>query len=174
MNHNTGKFLLYIFIGLIFISCGKGLSPSSPDEEVLSGTGFSGTITFEGSWDDSIKWTVFILFKDSLKSESDFIITNFKYVSSPIPFGVNSYSFNTLTDSSALNLITPGEYDYLCVAQSKVEMLSLSRDAWFIAGIYAKESLPSEARKLQITDGLLVEDVNILCDFDNPPPQPPD
>ena len=154
-------FLLHIY------GCNKGLSPISAEQKA----GFSGTITFIGNWPEGITRTHIVVFQHELKSSTDFNIINLKYVSLEIPYGVKSYSFNS-TDSSYIP-IGAGVYEYVAVAQSKTTYLSLNRSDWFVAGVYYGNNDTTKPGVLDIPENTLVRNVNIICNFNDPPPQPP-
>jgi len=165
------KYILLIIISLFLISCDKGIEPKEDTEP----RGFSGTITFIGEWSAGIKRTHIVLFKNPLNSSADFNIFNIKYVSLEIPNGSQSYNYNT-TETAVLpesGYLDAGEYSYLAVGQSETENLSLNRVDWFVAGLYFSEGDSTNPGKITISSGVITEDVNIVCDFDNPPPQPP-
>lgn len=163
------KILIIIIIPLLF-SCDKGLSPISEDEVKL--TGFKGTVTFIGDWDKSVARTHVVLFKEPLLSKNDFNIFNLKYVSDTIPNGSNIFNFNS-TEESLISNVLPGEYSYLAVAQSKQLSLSLNREDWIVVGVYYENNDTTKPGILKIPENNLVENINITCDFNNPPPQPP-
>lgn len=169
---NTLRVSLLLFGLIIFSSCGKGIEPSAP-VEVNSEPGISGTINFTGGWQEDITITLLVLFKEPLIDSTDFNITNFAYISNPIPAGVSSFTFNTVSDSSIYNFIAHGTYSYFAVAQSKKAEISLIRSDWFIAGYYAVGN-NSEAGQIVIPENSVLENINITCDFNNPPPQPPE
>lgn len=157
-------------LSFLFLSCDKGLEPL--DENTSIGTGFKGTITFVGEWPDSVFRTVVVLFKDSLTSPLDFNIVNLRYISEEIPYGVNSYDYNSSINFTVAN-VTAGEYAYLAVAQSKTELLSLNRSDWYVVGLYSVDASQQISAPLIILENEMKSDVNILCDFNNPPIQPP-
>ena len=161
--------IFILLLSLIFVSCDKGLSPE-PEE---GKSGFGGKITFIGEWNPLAKQTNIVVFKNPLLSVSDFNIFNLKFVSESIPNGVQSYEYTTLNDNSLLSTIEAGLISYIAVAQSEKDTLSLSRDDWKIVGIYSVENEPLSPSALQIPEAAFVENINILCDFNNPPPQPP-
>lgn len=156
-----------LLLGLFLLSCDKGLSPDLAQIKA----GFGGTITFTGEWDKEVNHTHIVLFKDPLLSKEDFNVFNLKYVSDSIPSGTNFYDYSTLGNSLIEN-IEPGDYAYLAVAQSKTELLSLNREDWTIVGVYYNNDSAQPAT-LTIPEGVFVNSVNIVCDFNNPPPQPP-
>jgi len=161
-------YLFFILI-LIFISaCDKGLSPDLADPK----TGFGGTITFSGAWNPEVNQTHIVLFKDPLLSEDDFNVFNLKYVSDTIPNASQIYNYST-NDNSLISNIEAGEYAYLAVAQSKLDYLTLNREDWIVVGIYYNDSDTTQPGILTIPEAVFVEDINIHCDFNNPPPQPP-
>ncbi|MBL1215390.1 MAG: hypothetical protein HND52_18635 [Ignavibacteriae bacterium] len=160
---------LLVISVIIFSACGKGIEPEPEKTEV----GFSGTITFIGEWDENITSTNIVLFKNEIKSAADFDFINIKYASEVIPFGAKSYSYNTSKNQPVLNSIEAGDFAYLAVAQTTETEIQLVRSAWVVAGVYNSESDSSEFGKLTIPEGEFLSDINIVCDFNNPPPQPP-
>lgn len=166
---NKFNFISLILLCITIVSCDKGITP-----EPESIAGFSGKITFTGTWPDSITRTHIVLFKDPLLSASDFSALNLRYVSLEIPYGSTEYDYSTL-DSAYVpqaGKLPAGEYSYLAVAMSKTADLSLNRIDWFVAGLYFAGGNTSPG-KLIIPENTLVRGINILCDFNNPPPQPP-
>ncbi len=161
------SFTLSIIFILYNYGCNKGLSPLSADQKA----GFSGTITFVGDWPEGVTRTHLVVFQHQLKSSLDFNVINLKYISLEIPYGVKTYNFNS-TDSSYIP-ITAGTFEYVAVAQSKTPDLSLNRIDWFVSGVYYSESDTSKPGVLDIPENTLVKNINIVCDFNNPPPQPP-
>lgn len=161
---------LYLFIILIFFlaSCDQGLSPDLAKEKV----GFGGKVTFSGNWNNEIKQTLIVLFKDPLLSESDFNVFNLKFVSEVIPFGVETFSYSS-NDISLISNIEPGTYSYLAVAQSKRDTISLIRKDWEIVALYYSTDDTTQPGKLIIPESEFVNNVDIFCDFNNLPPQPP-
>lgn len=167
------KILLPILIISLLAACDldHGIVPKPVKEP----TGFSGRVTFVGAWPDSIQRTHIVIFKDPLLSVLDFNIFNLKYVSWEIPYGIEEYNYSSL-DSSYIpgnGKFEPGEYSYVAVAQQKTINLSLLRRDWFVVGVYYAPGDTSKPGKLVIPDGKFVRNINITCDFDNPPPQPP-
>ncbi len=163
------NLLILVVTTVLFLAgCGKGIEPSAPETEM---PGFSGKITFKGTWPAGITRTHIVVFKNPLISAADFNAFNIKYVSPAIPYGVNSYNYNSV--DSALISIGPGEYNYVAVAQSKTETLSLTRADWTVAGVYYAAGDTSTPGKLLINQNKLTTGIDIICDFDNPPSQPP-
>lgn len=162
------SLLAVIFI-LTFYGCGGiGPSPISVSNEK---SGFSGTITFLGDWPSDIKRTHIVVFKDVLNSPDDFSILNIRYVSLEIPYGVSTYNYSSI-DSSYIPIME-GEYSYIAVVQSKNDTLSLERKDWFVAGLYYNNNDTTQPGKIVIPLNTLLTGINIICDFNNPPPQPP-
>lgn len=162
------KRILFIIFIVLLQACDKGLSPELVDIK----PGFGGTITFIGEWDREVTRTHVVLFKNPLLSSEDFSAFNLKYVSDSIATGSRSYNFNT-NDESLLSNISAEEYSYLAVAQSKTEVLSLNREDWNIVGLYYNEDDSTNPGTLEIPEASFVEGINIVCDFSNPPIQPP-
>jgi len=161
-----------IFLITCIFACDHGIEPKPIVSEP---PGFSGTITFSGEWPDSITRTHIVVFKDPLLSASDFNIFNLKFVSNEIPFGTRTYEYSS-RDSSFVpgtGLFEPGSYAYVAVAQQFTENLSLLRRDWFVAGVYYANGDTTQPGTMVIPDSTFVQFINITCDFDNPPPQPP-
>ena len=169
------KILLIPFLFLLIISCDSGIEPKpEPDFEQISG--FKGSVTFSGEWPDSIKRTHIVIFKNPLLQASDFVITNLRFISNEIPFGSLTYNFSSL-DSAVIppapGPIEPGEYSYVAVAHQATENLSLARRDWFVSGIYYSNGNTTIPGIMLVPEDRMVENINIVCDFNNPPPQPP-
>jgi len=160
-------FLLIPFI--LIIGCGEGIEP------IVNTSGFSGKIVFIGVWPDSITRTHLVIFENPLNSASDFSLGNLKFISVEIPYGVNEFQFSS-RDTSVIpgnRLFSPGEYSYVAVAQSKTPDVSLNRADWNVVGVYYANEDTTQPGKLIISENTFVQNINITCDFNNPPPQPP-
>jgi hypothetical protein len=166
------KYVFFILILISMIACDKGIEPKDENEQ----TGFGGTVTFIGEWPVEIKRMFIVVFKDPLLAATDFTINNLKFLSLEIPLGVQTYNFSSL-DSSYIpqnpGPFLPGSYAYVAVAYQTTENLSLARRDWFVGGIYYTNGNTSQPGTMVIIENVFLENVNILCDFDNPPPQPP-
>jgi len=168
MQMRNSYYYLILFIAL-FTACDKGLSPDMASPKV----GFGGTVTFIGNWNSEAKQTYVVLFKDPLLSITDFNVFNLKYVSDTIPNGTQVYHYSTNDVNSLISSIEPGKYSYLAVAQTKRDTLSLSRIDWFIAGLYYSDNDTTQPGKLIIPEATFVDSVNFICNFNDPPVQPP-
>jgi hypothetical protein len=174
MYYNFLKFFLSGLVIVIFISCDQdhGIAPKP---FIVEKTGFGGTVTFQGTWPDSIQRTHIVVFKDPLLSSADFNIFNLKYVSWEIPYGTQIHHYTSI-DSSVLpgdSTFAPGEYAYVAVAQQKTIDLSLFRKDWIVAGVYYELGDTLRPGTMVIQESTYTSNINIICDFDNPPPQPP-
>lgn len=147
-------------------SCGEGIAP-----EPIRQTGFSGTVTFIGEWPNGITRTHIVVFKDPLLSPGDFNAYNLKFVSVEIPYGSSVFNYNS-ADTSVVK-IGDGEFSYVAVAQQKTQNVSLLRKDWTVVGVYYTGGDTTKPGKLIIPKNTLVKSVNINCDFNNPPIQPP-
>lgn len=154
---------------LFVISCDKGISPEP--EALPKEAGFGGNIVFKGIWPPDVRRTHIVAFRNPLKSVSDFNVLNLAFVGDSIPYGTKQIVFSSLI--SPLIPIKAGEYNYLAVAQSKSPALSLDRKDWYVVGVYYAGSDTSKPGVLRIPESTFIPDINITCDFDNPPPQPP-
>ncbi len=165
-------FFLSLAASFTMISCDKGIAPY-PDEN-LSPSGFDGKVTFNGNWPAGIQQTYIVVFKDVLKSDADFFPPNLSYVVGPIPYDATEYSYNSI-DNNAISSFTlsPGNYNYVVVVQSTKPTLTLNRSDWTVVGIYYLPGDTTNPGTLNIQNGEITHNINITCDFNNPPPQPP-
>jgi hypothetical protein len=152
---------------VIYEGCDKGIEPR-PAGEI---PGFSGRITFIGTWPDSIQRTHIVAFDSLLESPDDFTIFNLKFVGDTIPYGAHFYDFDSRNNPYVP--ITSGTFSYIAVVQQKTIDLSLSRKDWTVVGIYYTNGDTIHPASLTIPEKTLVKNINIWCDFNNPPPQPP-
>ena len=162
--------IFVILISLAFLlSCDKGLSPDLAEEK----TGFGGTVAFIGEWDPDITQTHVVVFKDPLLTIEDFNVFNLSYVSGAIPSGADSYDYSTNDENALISTIVPGTISYIAVAQSLRDTITLNRNDWIVVGLYYAESNNTAPGILRLKEGVFLEGININCDFNNPPPQPP-
>jgi hypothetical protein len=98
------------------------------------------------------------------------------YLSIELPLEVQSYQYTSF-DSAFIPLnqyeIPPSVYHYVAVAQQSTDEISLDRKDWFVSGVYYANGDTTTPGILTIPEDTFVDDINIYCDFDNPPPQPP-
>jgi hypothetical protein len=155
---------------IIFLNgCDKGISPEP--EALPKEAGFGGSIIFKGNWPQGVTRTHIVAFRTPLLSSKDFNILNLAFVSDSIP-----YSTRQIVYSSLINPTVPiksGNYAYLAVAQSKTPALSLERKDWYIIGVYYVNNDTTRPGVLNIPADTFIPDINITCDFNNPPSQPP-
>ncbi|NWF89503.1 MAG: hypothetical protein HXY50_08575 [Ignavibacteriaceae bacterium] len=161
------KSLLPIILLSVFLfSCGEGIAP-----EPIKQTGFSGSVTFVGDWPLGVTRTHIVVFKDPLLTAGDFNAFNLKFVSVEIPYGSTVFNYNSA--DTAVVPIGEGEFSYVAVAQQKTLNVSLNRKDWFVVGVYYAGGDTTKPGKLTIPQNTLVRGININCDFNNPPIQPP-
>jgi hypothetical protein len=159
----------FFLIPFILTGCGGGIEP------VVNTSGFSGKIIFVDAWPEGVMRTHLVIFEDPLNSAEDFSLRNLKFISVGIPYGVNEFQFSS-RDSSVIpgnRLFSPGEYSYMAVAQSSTPDVSLNRGDWYVVGLYYTGGDTTKPGKLIIPENTFVENINITCDFNSPPPQPP-
>lgn len=163
------------FLVFFHIACENGIEPK-PETDSEQVSGFKGTVTFVGEWPDSIQRTHIVIFKSPLLQPTDFVLTNLRFISNEIPFGTIAYNFSSL-DSAVIppepGPFEPGEYAYVAVAHQATENLSLSRRDWFVSGVYYADNDSTIPGVMVIPTDRMIENINITCDFNNPPPQPP-
>ncbi len=163
------KFFIFLFAIALLSGCNHGIAPiEAPDVE----PGFSGKITFIGNWPNDVLQTVVVLFKDPLIDSTDFNMLNLRFVSAPIPYGSKEFIFSTEDKNNFVSNVEPGEYAYLAVAQQIIPN-SFARKAWRIAGVYCPDGDSTNAGKFYLPENTFLENVNITCDFNRPPAQPP-
>lgn len=167
-----GIFLLSA-IG-IFTTCDKGIEPE-PEKPVFNEKmGFEGKVEFIGNWPEGIKRTHLVVFKESIKTSADFFPPNLSFVVDSIPYRSRSFQYNSNENNFIpLFQLEPTTYKYIVIAQSKTPEISLDRKDWFIAGIYYNHGNNSEPGVLTLQEGKMLKEVNIIVDFNSPPPQPP-
>lgn len=166
------KIIAIILLTVSVISCDKGIEPY-PEPVDPENTAISGTVTFQGTWPSGIARTHIVLFKNLIATEGDFFPPNLSYVSNQIDSGTVSLEYDSRTNNLLGVKIAAGSYKYIVVAQSTKEELSLERKDWFVVGVYYANSDTTKPGSIIVNEGKITENVNINCDFDNPPPQPP-
>lgn len=163
-----------VFLLLVFFmnGCSSGLEPEP--EKVIT-TGFGGTVTFTGTWNPDITRVHLVVFKNPLNSVGDFNPFNLAYVSDSIPIGASVWNYNTIENKiNDILSISAGTFAYAAVAYSTTPELSLIRDDWFVIGIYKTPADTVHFSSVVVPPGTFVSGIDIHCDFDNPPPQPPE
>ncbi|MCZ6701660.1 MAG: hypothetical protein O6940_01325 [Ignavibacteria bacterium] len=160
---------------MILVSCDSehGIAPKPIVDTEF---GFGGNIVFYGAWPDSVKRIILVVFKDPLINPDDFVLTNIGFLSFELPLGVQTYQYSSL-DSALIPLIPdeipPSVYHYVAVVQQSTDELSLDRRDWFVTGVYYANGDTTAPGVLTIPEDVYVDDINIYCNFENPPPQPP-
>lgn len=163
------KYLVAIFLALIFLSCEGGLEPPP-----LVEPGFGGTITFvRDSWPprDSLVnlWIVAsqIYPLDSVKIFAGIFSdppTIFVYPSfgESLPLFVVSASYDFF--------LPPAVYRYVAVLQQTHSDINIRN--FRVVGVYASPSNPAEPGQVTVRDFAFVPNINIHVDFHKLPPQP--
>ena len=166
---------LFCFIG----GCDKGIEPEPENPNMLDKTGFSGKVTFTGNWPADIKRTHIFVFKNPILSSQDFSFENLGFVVDSIPYRSSEFIFNSVQQNYiSRNFlptfdIPPGDHSYVVVAQSTTPEISFDRKDWVIVGVYNIGGDQSKPKVLTIQNGKMTAGVDIIVDFNNPPPQPP-
>ena len=170
------KYFSILFIGyltLLISGCDKGIEPAAPPASTP--TGFSGTVTFTGTWPEGIKRTHVVVFSRLIQSSADFPPPNLSFVVDSIPYGSKTFSYNSINDNFiSFFQITPGNYQYIITAQSKTPTISTDRKDWTVVGVYTTNGDQSKPGTMTISDGMITTGIDINVDFNNPPPQPPE
>ena len=166
------KIIVPVLILFFFVACDKGIEPKDENEP----TGFSGTVTFVGEWPAVVKRTFVVVFKDPVLTLADITINNLKFLSSEIPLGVQTYPFSSLDSTYIVPLnqgpFLPGRYAYVAVVYQTTDGLSLEPTDWYVAGIYYAFGNTTEPATMVVSENIFLRNINITCDFNNPPPQP--
>ena len=168
-------FKRILLIGLLIIvisfsGCDKGVEPRID----YGPAGFSGKVSFVGTWPEGITRTLIVVFKNPLISPDDFSALNLAYIVGPIDSNSTEFNFNSIDNNFLGFTLVGGNYSYVVVAQSKTPQISLTRKDWVVAGVYCINGNQSLPKTLTINSGGITPDVNIVVDFNNPPPQPPE
>ncbi len=158
---------LFVLISILSLSCDHGIEPRVKPPR----TGFSGTIKFLNEWPKDVYRTHIVVFKDTIKTPSDFNILNIGFVSDTIPMNLKNYNYES--DQNPVFPINVGVYKYICIAQSIVPHVSLDRKDWRVAGIYFSPEDTTKYGQVEIKEGVFLTSINITVDFNNPPIQPP-
>jgi hypothetical protein len=166
-------YLLLLFLITLIVACDHGIEPRPVLPEP---PGFSGIIRFINEWPDSIKRTFIVVFENPLLTPGDFTIQNLKFLSREIPLGVQTYQYSSL-DSAYIpqtpGPFQPGTYAYVAVVQQSTINLSFARKDWFVSGVYYANGDTTKPGTIVVPDSTFVKNINIIVDFNNPPPQPP-
>ena len=163
-------FTIILTVTISVISCDGGLAPN--DTGIENKTGFGGSISFVGDWPSDITQTNIVLFKEPILTKADFNIENLKYLSTSIPFNAKEYSYNTI-DSLLFGNVISGKYSYLAVIQTKEKSISFDRKDWFVVGVYKSAEVDAVPGEIIVKENKFNFEVNITCDFNDLPPQPP-
>ena len=163
---------IILIIAFSLSSCDKGIAPGEPPS---GPAGFAGKVTFVGEWPEGITRTHLVVFKNSIQSSSDFFPPNLTFIVDSIPYRSTEFTYNSI-DNNFVPIFKIGEdnYSYVVVAQSKAPEISLDRKDWFVVGVYCINGDQTKPKTLTIYPGEITPDVNIVVDFNNPPPQPPE
>lgn len=166
-------FLLIVYFSVYFITgCDKGIEPEP--EKTNSIGHFSGKVTFTGNWHAGIKRTHIVVFKNEIVDSTYFFPPNLAFVIDSIPYRSQEYVYNSVENNFIpLFQLAAGDYKYIAVAQSKTPEISLDRKDWVIVGVYNIGGDQSRPKTLTILTGQVTTGVDIIVDFNNPPPQPP-
>jgi len=168
------KILLLLLSAILYIGCNGGIDPNPVSPPLPKGTGLAGKVSFKGTWDPNVKRTHLVAFKNPIQSQADFFPPNLAFISDTIPWGSNAYTYNSVENSYVSELIvSPGEYKYVAVAQQYTEELSLFREDWIVVGVYYTANDTTKPGSIVIQNGIMTSGVDVVVDFSELPPQPP-
>ena len=161
-NSIISVFLLFAFL---ILTCDQGLSPEQEDPEI---SGVSGTVYFI-NWPppnspppDSVFDIRLILFpdfppanfRDEIESERAILFPSLFQPKLVLP--LDSLNFQIT--------LAPGTYDYFAVAHQFGSNLF---EDWQVIGHYDTTFQDTLPTPLQITEGRMLRDINILANFDS-------
>jgi hypothetical protein len=158
--------LLSAFL-LLLDGCDHGLEPSRPVQP-----GLSGLIRFQGTWPaDTLEirliasqaWRKFTSFTEiiTLVINTDSVKIYPAPVDTGLPMGRDSVSYEFP--------VPPSKYRYIAVVQ-RFGINPLAD--WRIIGVFDGETATQMPVDVVVPTDQVVPNINILVDFDNPPPQP--
>jgi hypothetical protein len=164
---NYQKILIILYVILMGIySCDHGLKPTEVNQEQKSG--ISGKISYT-NWPpaDSLYDLRLVVFKmyppenilEELSAGRAFVYPAIG--EDNLPYFVDSTSF--------IMELNPGYYEYVAVAQQYGSDLFSD---WLAAGQYDTLFTDDLPTAITVSEGEMLEDINIAVDFDNLPPQP--
>jgi hypothetical protein len=161
--------LLLLFLAFLLFSggCDHGLEPSRPVQP-----GFAGTIHFEGQWpSDTIEirliasqvWRQFTSYTEiiQLVAYTDSVKIYPPPAENGLPMGRDSVHYDFP--------VPPSTYRYIAVAQ---RFGTNPFADWRIIGVYDGRSGTLEPKEVIVLSDQHVSGIDILVDFNNPPPQP--
>jgi len=158
--------LFAILLSNFFAGCDHGLAP--PDKNIR--TAISGLITYQ-NWPspDSLKDLRLIVFQKYPPGDIIFEITSGRAHVYPA-LGAAGLEFYVESSKYIFDL-SPGTYQYVVVAQQYGDNLYSD---WRAVGQYdttgvANDSIPTS---VDIFENVILENINISVDFNNPPVQP--
>lgn len=166
------KVLCFIFALLTFSGCDKGLSPPLPDKV---DQGINGKIYYQGNYPDSLREHRLIAAKmyrkyrsineilNLILSGSDSIQVYPPIAGPPLPL--------TKIDSLEYKFsLPPATYKYIAVVQSTGDLIDSTK--WKVVGVYATYNEIFQPYEVTVKLGEYIENINIIVDYDNLPPQP--
>lgn len=174
MCSKTKRIKLFFIAAFILFAagCGEGIEPGLDPVTNPRLFGFAGTIDFIGDWPDSVMRTHIVVFRNPLLTAADFNPLNLAFVSDSIPYNTQSFRYFS-TVNPMFPIALAGEYKYVAVVQSKAISLSLNREDWYVVGLYQAPPNSGTPAAINIPSAGIVDNINIVCDYNNPPPQPP-
>ena len=148
-------FILSLFI----LSCDHGLKPSG---EKIQKPGFGGTIYFKGSWPDTVYEVRVVAFRiyppEDIANE---ILQGRAKFTDELPLNVPSTDYKLFTE--------PGEWQYVITAMRYGE--DILKD-WMVIGVYDETPEDTIPTPVFVPENKFVRGIDMVCDFENPPPQP--
>ncbi len=146
-----------------FLSCDHGLKPPETETSpAYEEPGFGGTVYFKGTWPDTIYDLRVVAFRKYPPQDIiNEVIQGKAKFSETLPNKVDSAKYQVLADT--------GKWEYVVVA---LQYGSNIFSDWKAIGVYDTTPEDTIPTPIYIPYGKFLRNININCDFNNPPPQP--
>ena len=156
---------------LVNSGCNHGLSPALVATTLASG--FGGTIYYRGEWPDNVGQNKLVASKVYRRFHDINEILSLVLTTDSIrvfPSASLSDNLPTNVDSSSYKFhLQPAEYRYVAVVQAHGDPLDFAN--WKIVGVYG-DSVNGFPRTVDVGQDQIVNGIDLVVDFDHPPPQP--
>lgn len=146
-----------IVLTALGLACYRGHGLSPPEGT----SGIRGNITFVGDWPDSTKEVRLVVLKNYPEGMTDpdslvaFVILNLASMSDPIPMNVDAYAYQLELD--------PGTYAWVLVVWLPEDLFGIKE----LGAYYADPQNPVLPAPVTVTEGAMLENIDIIADFAN-------